>query len=145
MCAVSHCNIRRPLARFEWRVHRRRAIELDLVNLGPAYVLGLFSTFDEDQHAGIPTAQVAGEFELEYLATMKGHAGAPRAALGTALFWCGQHDRVNQAEKDGVVDKLRWGVECFGGFALVEVVDQPAGKAAAVAKGHLARERAPGR
>ena len=66
-------------------------------------------------------------------------------ALGAALFGGGEHDRGNQAEENGVVDALGWGVERLGGFALVEVVDQPAGEAAAVASGHVASERAPRR
>ena len=88
-----------------------------------------------------PSAEVAGALELQLLAVMQGHPGA----LGAAFFAAGEHDRGDQAEGDGVVHALGWGVERLGGLALVEVVDQPAGEAAAVAGGDAARERAPRR
>ncbi len=96
---------------------------------------------DEDQHAGILLAEVAGALELQLLAVMEDHPGA----LGAAPFAAGGHDRSDLAEGDGVVHALGWGVERLGGLALVEVVDQPAGEAAAVAGGDAARERSPRR
>src|SRR5688572_18809530 len=72
---------------------------------------------------------------------MKGHAGAPAVALSPG----GKHDGINQSEEDGVVNALRWRVECLGGFALIEVVDQAAGDAAAVTSRHLARHGTPWR
>jgi RNA polymerase sigma factor (sigma-70 family) len=89
---------------------------VDLLDLGPAYVLGLLKAVDEDQHAGIPLAEVAGELELQHLAAMEGHLGA----LDPAFSGVGENDRGNQAEEDGVVDGLGWGVERLRGFALVE-------------------------
>src|SRR3954468_13919974 len=123
------------------RVHRRRAVEGDLPDVGPGHVLGALTAVDEDQQAGIPLAEVAGALELQLLAAMEGHPDAP----GAALFAAGGHDRGDQAEGDGVVHTLGWSVERIGGLALVEVVDQPAGEAAAGAGGDAARERAPRR
>jgi len=114
---------------------------VDLPDLGKAYVLGLLTAVDENQHAGISFAEVAGAFELQHLAAMESHLGA----LGTGLFGGGEHDRSNQAEEDGVVDALGWGVKRLRSFALVKVVDQPARQAAAVASGHVASERVPRR
>src|SRR3954470_21879832 len=123
------------------RVHRRRAVEVDLPDVGPGHVLGALTAGDEDQQAGVPLAEVAGAFEPQLLAALEGHPGA----LGAALFAAGAHDRGDQAEGDGVVHALGWRVERVGGLALVEVVDQPAGEAAAGAGGDAARERAPRR
>jgi hypothetical protein len=88
---------------------------------------GALTAVDEDQHAGIAVAEVAGALELQLLATMEGHLGA----LAAALFGVGEHDRGDQAEGDGVIHALRWGVERLGDLALIEVVNEPAGEAAA--------------
>src|SRR6185436_17466699 len=125
----------------ERRVHRRWAVDVDLLDVGPGHVLGALTTVDEDQHAGIPLAEVAGALELQLLAVMEDHPGT----LGAGLFAGGGHDRGDQAEGDDVVHALEWGVERVGGLALVEVVDQPAGEAATSAGGDAARERAPRR
>src|SRR5436305_8361962 len=129
------------LAPAERRVHRRRVVEVDLLDVGPGHVLGALTAVDEDQHAGIPLAKIASALELQLLTAMEGHPGT----LGAAFFAAGGHDRGDQAEGDGVVHALEWGVERLGGLALVEVVDQPAGEAAAGAGGDAARERAPRR
>jgi len=113
------------LAPAERRVHRRRAVEVDPLDVGPKHVLGALTAVDEDQHAGIPLAEVAGVLELQLLATMEGHP----SALGAAFIAAGGHDRGDQAEGDGVVHALGWGVERLGGLALVEVEDQPTGEA----------------
>src|SRR5215218_7893770 len=120
---------------------RRRTVEVDLLDVGPGNVFGALTAVDEDQQAGIPLAEVAGALEPQLLAVMEGHPGA----LGAALFAAGGHDRGDQAEGEGVVHALGWGVERLGGLALVEVVDQPAGETAAGAGGDAARERVPRR
>ena len=51
--------------------------------------------------------------------------------LAATLFEVRKDDRVDEAEGDGVVHALGRGIQRLGGFALVEVVDQPAGEAAA--------------
>ena len=60
----------------ERRVHRRRAVEVDLLDVGPGHVLGALMAVDEDQQTGIPLAEVAGALELQLLAILKGHPGA---------------------------------------------------------------------
>src|SRR3954452_22604106 len=128
----------RGLAPAGRRIRRRRAVEVDLPDVGPEHVLGALAAGDEDQHAGIPRAEVAGALEPQLLAALEGHPGALFAAGG-------HHDRGDQAEGDGVVHALGWGVERLGSLALVEVVDQPSGEAAGGAGGDAARERAPRR
>src|SRR5262249_5196359 len=99
------------------------------------------TVLDEDQQAAIPFAEVAAALELQLLAVMERHLGA----LGAALFAAGKHDRGDQAEGNGVVHALGWGVERLSGLALVEVIDQAAVAAAAVAGGDAAREWLPRR
>src|SRR3989304_4934907 len=123
------------------RVRRRRAVEIDLLDIGPGQVLGALTAVEEDEHAGIPLPEVAGALEPEFLAAMEDHPGAPQAAL----FGAEGHERGDEPKRNGVVHALRWCVERLGGLALVEVVDQPAGEAAAGAGGDAARERGPRR
>src|SRR6185295_18353545 len=99
----------------ELRVRRLRAFEVDLLDLAPGHVLGPLVAADEDQDAGIPRAEVARRLQPQLFA--------------------GGHDRGDQAEGDGVVHALGWGVERLGGLALVEVEGQPAGEAAVGAGG----------
>jgi hypothetical protein len=67
-----------------WATHIQR-IRYDV---GPAHVLGALTAIDEDQHAGIPLAEVASALELDLLAAMESHSGA----LGAAFFAVGGHD-----------------------------------------------------
>src|SRR5829696_5522711 len=46
------------------RVHRRRPVEIDRDDLGPRHVLGALTTFDKDQHAGVPRSEVACALQL---------------------------------------------------------------------------------
>src|SRR6185295_995652 len=124
----------------ELRVRRLRAFEVDLLDLAPGHVLGPLVAADEDQDAGIPRAEVARRLQPQLFAVLESHPGS----LGVALF-AGGHDRGDQAEGDGVVHALGWGVERLGGRALVEIEGQPAGEAAVGAGGDAARERAPRR
>src|ERR1019366_9560150 len=70
----------RELAPAKGRVHRRRAIESDLRDVGPGHVLGALTIV-----GGIPLAEVASALQLQFLATMQGNLGA----LGAALFGVG--------------------------------------------------------
>ncbi len=70
-------------------------------------MIGALTVVDEDQHAGIPLAEVADALELQFVTTMQGHPGT----LGAALFGAGEHDRGDQAEGDGVVHAFGWGVD----------------------------------
>jgi len=54
----------------DWRVHRRRAVKVDLLDVGPRHILGALTAVDEDQHADIPIAEVTGALELQLLAAM---------------------------------------------------------------------------
>ena len=76
------------------RVHRRRSVEVDVLDIGPTHVLGALTAVDEDQHAGIPVAEIAGAFELQLFAVPEGHPGA----LGGGLSAAGGHERGDQAE-----------------------------------------------
>ena len=109
MAEVSFRPSARDPAPAERRVHRRRAVEVDLLDVGPGHVLGALTAVNEDQHAGIPLAEISAGLELQLLAVMEGHPGA----LGAALFAAGGHDRCDQAEGDGVVHALGRGVERY--------------------------------
>ena len=69
------------------RIHRRRAVEVDLLDVGPGHVLGALPAVDEDQQARIPFAEIAGSLEQELLPVVEAH---PRA-LVTALFGGGEN------------------------------------------------------
>ena len=56
----------------------------------------------EDQHAGVPLAEIATRLELQLLATMEGHPDPTRSPFFAA--W--EHDRSDQSERDGVVDSF---------------------------------------
>jgi hypothetical protein len=51
---------------------------------------------EEDQHAGVPRTEIAGAIELQLLAVMKCHFGAP----GAKLFLTNGRDRGDQAERN---------------------------------------------
>jgi len=87
------------------RIHRRRTVEIDLLDVDPAHVLRALTAVDEDQHACIPLAEIAGALELQLLAVMEGHPGA----LGAALFAAAEHDRRDPSEGNGVVHAPGWG------------------------------------
>ena len=73
------------LALAERWVHGWRSVEVDPLDVGPKHVFGALTAVNEDQHAGIPLAEVAGRLKLELLAAMEDHAGT----LGAALFAAG--------------------------------------------------------
>src|SRR5262245_54106302 len=120
------------LAPAERRVHRRRAIEVDPLDVGPGHVLGAPTAGDEDQQAAISLREVAVAFEPQLLAVVEPHSA-------------GRRDRGDQAEGDRVVQALRWSVEGLGGLALVEIEDHPAGEPTSCMSGDAPRERAPRR
>ena len=65
-------------------MYLRRSVEIDLLDVGPLRVLGALAAGDEDEHAGIGVAEIAGALELQHLAVMERHRGAPGAALFAA-------------------------------------------------------------
>ena len=61
---------------------RARPVEIDPLDVGPRHVLGALTAVDEDQHAGVPVAEIAGAIELQLLAAMERHLArrAPRSS-----------------------------------------------------------------
>jgi len=60
---------------------RRRPRQVDACDVRPRHVLGAFAALEEDKHAGIPSAEIAGRLELQHFAAPEGHAGRLSAAV----------------------------------------------------------------
>ena len=91
------------LAPAERRVHRRRAVEVDPPDVAPGHVLGALPAVDEDQHAGVPLAEVAARSSWSSSPLLEGHPGA--LGPGAGRLAAGGHDRGDQAEGNGVVSR----------------------------------------